>query len=36
MPEERKVYLKSGDKELNPEEVKEIDGRLWVKIKTIR
>jgi len=36
MPEEKKVYLKSGEKVLEPEEVREIDGKLWVKIKTIR
>ena len=36
MPEKKKIYLKSGEKELEPEEVKEIDGKLWVKIKTIR
>jgi len=36
MPEEKKVFLKSGEVEIEPEEVKEIDGKLWVKIATIR
>jgi len=36
MPEEKKVFIKSGEIEIKPEEVKEIDGKLFVKIKTIR
>ncbi len=36
MPAEKKVFLKSGEVEIEPEEVKIIDGKLWVKIATIR
>jgi len=36
MPEEKKVFLKSGQVEIEPEEVKVIDGKLFVKIKTIK